>query len=178
MSDYPQYPQYPGGATPEGYAATQPPERGPRPAGVSLAVKLIWAGIAVSLAAAAITFVVLDDVIDQALQQSGAQEVPEGAIRATVIGGVVISLVIGVGLNVLLAIFIAKGANWARVTYTVLAALGIVFGLSGLASGSSAGPVVLTVLSLVGLLISVTVLVLLWKKDAAAWFATPRFPVA
>lgn len=174
MSDYPQYPTEP---TPPGGYAAQPPARGPRPAPVSLAVKLIWAGIALSLVSAIITFAVLDDLVDAALDQSSAQGVSEATMRASVLGGVVVGLVIGVGLNVLLAIFIARGANWARITYTVLAALGLVFGLIGIVNGG-AGPAVLTVVSLLSLVLAAVILVLLWRKESSAWFATPRFPVA
>ena len=174
MTDYPQYPSGP--TPPGGYAAAQP-ARGPRPAPVSLAVKLIWVGIALSVVSAIVTVAVLDDLVDAALDQPGAQGLPAATIRASAVGGVVIGLVIGAGLNTLLAIFIGRGANWARITYTVLAALGIVFGLIGMASGS-AGPAVLTVISLVSLLIAAAVLVLLWRKESGAWFSTPRFPVA
>lgn len=167
MSDYPQYPTDPnqpaGGPA---YGAPASP-RGARPSSVDLAVKLIWASIALSLLSAVFTFVMIDSIIDQQLEGAGATEsVNRDTIRTAAMVGAVFGLVISVGITALLAIFIGKGANWARIVYTVLAALGVVFGVFGL----GAQPLLLTVLSLLSLLITVAVVVLLFRSESNAWF--------
>ena len=56
----------------------------------------------------------------------------------------------------------------------VLVGLGLLTGLLGLATGAHSGPeaepVLLVVLSVLGLLLSVVVLFLLWRKESNAWF--------
>lgn len=168
MTDYPQYP-----TGPSPYGGPPPQERGPRPSSVDLAVKLIWVMVAISLLSAVYTFLNLDSIVDQALQDAGVSEtVDEELVRSGAVVGAVIGLVISVGLYALLAVFIARGANWARIVYTVLAVLGILFSVFGLLTGASAtaGPVLLTILGLVSWALTIVVLLLLWKQESTAWF--------
>ena len=73
---------------------------------------------------------------------------------------------ISVGLYALMAFFISRGANWARIVYTVLAALSVLGGVFGLGSQ----PLLLMVLSLVSLLLTIAAVVLLFKSESSAWF--------
>lgn len=176
MADYPQYPtdpSQPGGTTPA-------PGPGPRPQPVDLAVKLIWVMIALSVVSALVTFVSLDSIVDQALEDAGVSEdLTADTVRSGAVVGAVIGLVISVGLYALLAVFIGKGANWARITYTVLAGLGLLFSLISFTTGTAmSGPVLLMLISLVSLVLTVAVLWLLWRPESSAWFKRPRFPVA
>lgn len=168
----PNYGQQPGGyGQPAGYGAPGQPVRPTEPpASVTMAVNLIWASIALSLLSAIITFVMLDTLVDQAVEDAGLSTsgVDADAVRAGAIGGAIFGLVIGVGIMVLLAIFIKKGANWARIVFTVLAAIGIIFGIPGL-FGSN--PAILVVLSLISLGLSIATLFFLWKKESGPWFA-------
>ncbi len=145
---------------------------GPRPRPVDLAVKLIWVGIALSILGAIITFATLDTIVDQALEDSGASGVGADAARTGAVVGAVIGLLISVGLYAVLAIFIGKRHNWARIVYTVLVALAIVLSVFGFLGTPQ--PLALMVLSLVQLLLSVAVLVLLWRPESNAWFSAPR----
>jgi len=166
MSDYPQYPTDP--ANPSGapgYGA--PAGRGPRPNAVDLAVKLIWANIALGIVSAIVTFVLIDSIIDQQMEAAGVSEtVSTDTLRSAIIVGAIFGLVISVGLYALVAIFIAKGANWARIVYTVLAVLavlGTVFGFAG-------QPLLLSVISVLSLVLTVAAVVLLFKTESSAWF--------
>ena len=167
MSDYPQYPtdpNNPSGGPAYGEAA---PGRGPRPASVDLALKLIWGAIAVSLLSGIATFVLIDSIIDQQLEAAGASEaMTADTIRSAAIVGAVVGLIISVAIYSLLAIFIGKGANWARIVYTVFTVIGVIFSVFGL----GAQPLLLLTLSLVGLLLSVAAVVFLFRADANAWF--------
>ena len=167
MSDYPQYPtdpNNPSGAPAYGQA---PAVRGPRPASVDLAVKLIWGAIAVSLLSGIATFVMIDSIIDQQLEASGVGEaVTADAIRTAALMSAAFGLVISVALYALLAIFIGKGANWARIVYTVFTVIGVLVSVFGLGSQ----PALLLTLSLVGLVLSVAAAVFLFRADANAWF--------
>ncbi len=166
MSDYPQYPTDPSA---DG-SGTPAPGRGTRPSSIDMSIKLIWANVALSLVTTVITFVMLDSIVDQALEDAGlSSSVDTDSVRAGAIGGAIVGVIIGVAIAALLAHFIGKGANWARIVYTVLAALGILFSVIGFGSQ----PVLLLLLSLVGLALTGATLYFLWQKDSNAWFS-PR----
>lgn len=145
-----------------GQAAT----RGPRPRSVDLAIKLIYANVALGIVSTLVQFLFLDSMIDEQLAGAGVA-LSQDAVRTTVIVSILVGLVISVGIAVLFAVFIGKGANWARIVYTVLSALGIVFGLIGLGSL----PAIPLLLSVVGYAITVAALVMLYRPDSNAWFA-------
>ena len=164
MSDYPQYPTDPsaqGGGIP-------PVARGPRPAAIDMAVKLIWANVAISLITTVITFFLLDSIVDQALDDAGvASTVDTDAVRTGAVVGAVIGIIISVAIAALLAHFIGKGANWARIVYTVLAVLGILLSVFGLGSQ----PILLLLLSVVSLVITAAAVFYLWKPESSAYFS-------
>lgn len=163
MTDYPQYPTDPAGQGSHPAAGM----RGPRPASVDMAIKLIWANVGLSLISTIVTFLLLDSIVDAALEDAGVSgTVDTDTVRSGAIVGAIIGVVIGVAIAALLAHFLGKGANWARIVYTVFGALGIlfsVFGLGGL-------PVVLLLLSLLSLAITAGAIFFLWKKESSAFF--------
>ncbi len=164
MSDYPQYPIDPSAQG----AGTAAAPRGPRPASIDMAVKLIWANVALSLVTTVITFLMLDSIVDQALEDAGVSSTLDAdSVRAGAVVGAVIGIIISVAVAALLAHFIGKGANWARIVYTVLAALGILLSLFGLGGQ----PVLLLLLSVVSLVITAAAVFFLWKPESSAYFS-------
>lgn len=154
----------------EPYPASPEPEfttqsRGPAPESVRTAVKLIWANIALGILSALVTFLLLDDIVDSALE--GASGLDRDAAQLSVVGGTIVGLIVSVGLAALFAYFISKGANWARIVYTVLTVLGILLSLLGL---TGTQPLFLLVLSVVGLALSVAILFFLYRPDSNAYF--------
>ncbi len=170
MSEYPQYPTDPN-QPPQGPAyGAGAPTRGARPAPVSLAVNLLWAAIALYLVGAVLNLTAGDSATSSL---TGAGLTPEQADAAQgmvlAIGGVVVVL-LG-GLFVLLTVFIGKGANWARITTTVLTAIGVLLTLPSLFAMGSAGTSVLSsLLSLVQTLLCVAAVVLCFRPESSAWF--------
>jgi hypothetical protein len=164
MTDYPQYPTDPsasGGGTPGAV-------RGPRPASVDMAIKMIWANVALSLVSTVITFIMLDSIVDAALEDAGINTtVDTDAVRTGAVVGAVIGIIISVGIAALLIHFIGKGANWARIVYTVLGVLGILASLFGLGSQ----PAVLMLLSVISLAITAAAVFFLWKPESSAYFS-------
>ena len=156
-------------------ASSEPePPVGPRaepPSSVRLAVNLIWVGIALSIVNSLLTFVFLDDVVDQAIEAAGGSAtLDRDAAQLGAVVGVVVTLVFTVALYVLFAIFIRKGANWARIVYTVLAVLGLLLSLVGIAGQ----PALQLVLSLVGIALTVATLVLLFRPESNRYFSGQR----
>ena len=80
--------------------------------------------------------------------------------------GAIFGLVISVAIYSLLAIFIGKGANWARIVFTVFTVIGVAGSVFGLGSQ----PLVLLFLTVIGLICNVAAVVFLFRADASAWF--------
>ena len=151
--------------------ANQPQQgKGPAPAPVKMAVKLIWASIALSVISTIATFALLDDMVDAAVK--GTSGADKDAARIGVITGAVVGLVIGVGLAVLFAYFIGKGANWARIVYTVITVLGVLLGAIGLLGSQ---PLIVLLLTVVGLVLSVAIVFFLFRPESNAYFKKVHF---
>lgn len=164
MTDYPQYPTDPSGQGDGTPAAT----RGPKPESVDMAVKLIWANVALSVITTVITFIMLDSIVDKALEDAGiSSTIDADTVRSGAIVGAIIGIIISVAIAALLAHFIGKGANWARIVYTVLAALGILISLFSLGGQ----PILLMLLSLISLVITAAAVFFLWKQESSAYFS-------
>jgi hypothetical protein len=164
MSDQP--PSY-APPPPEGYGARPP--RGDQPAPVKTAVNLIWATIALSVISTILTVVLLDSLVDTALE-ADTTGISEDALRTGVIVGAVIWLVLSAGISILLAVFIGKGHNWARIVYTILGGIAILFTLVGLVTGGG-GAILLTLVDVLASALTAAVIFLLWKSESSAWFA-------
>jgi hypothetical protein len=172
MSEYPQYPTGPE-QPPTGPAYGAPVTRGPRPPSATLAVRLLWGAIALFVLGAVLTFGSGSSVIADEMVRAGATPEQADAATATVmvIGGVIV-VVLG-GLFVLLTVFIARGAGWARIVTTVLASIGVLLTLPSLFGlGSEDQPVASTVVSLLQLVLVVAAVVLLYRPEAHRWFST------
>jgi hypothetical protein len=158
---------------PEGYQAyprgNDPTYGSPRAGSVASAVKLIWVSMALAVVGALLTFTMLDTIVDRAIENaSTGKTVDRDVVRNSAIAGATIGLIIGLGLTFLMLHFIRKGANWARILYTVLGVLGIVSGLLSLGGNQ---PPLLLVLGLVSMALTATILFFLWKGESNPWFA-------
>lgn len=153
---------------PEGYGAPGP--RGEKPSSVKNAVNLIWVSIALSVIGTILTVVMLDSLVDTALE-AGNTGVSADTLRAGVIVGAIIWLVLSVGVSILLAVFIGKGHNWARIVYTILGGIGILLTLLGLVTGGA--PILTTLVDLLSAVVIAAVIFLLWKKESSTWLTAP-----
>lgn len=160
--DQPATNPYGYGAAPTGTAP------GVAPASVKTAINLIWARVVLGVLNFAVTMFLLDSIIDKAMTDAnvGGTTVDTDAVRSGIIVGAVVGLVISVGITVLLVIFLRKGANWARIVYTVIAVLGILGSFLGIAGL----PALLLVLSLVAVALTIASIFFLWKKESSAFF--------
>ncbi|TYD00206.1 hypothetical protein FQ377_01720 [Arthrobacter echini] len=167
------------GTQPSGYAYptsavdAAPADKGPVPKEVMRAYYLILAAGVVYLLSAILSAL--------------TTEVPDvaGASLGVALG--LVFAVIMAAVYVLLAVFIRRGRNWARITATVLAALNVVFSLGSLlllptlndfaeANGqqvadSSALP---TILGLIVMLLGVIGVIMTYLKPARPYFVQPK----
>jgi hypothetical protein len=175
QSGAPQYgqnaPQAPGyGQQPYGQSPyAQYPSEQPQPAGKNGVPQLVNISFWLLIASAAI-FVIsmltgltqLDDPVfrqtfEQQVEGTGAGVTYED-IKGFIAGTLVVFAILGAGLYLLVAFFIRKGKNWARILGTVFAALSI-FGLFGVPN-----------LGTVGSLLGIAAIVLLYLPAAAPYF--------
>ena len=86
-------------------------------------------------------------------------------------GGFMIgSYLVGLAINLLLWYFTARrGSNVARWIFTVLMGIGLVFSIPSL---FVMGLSLITVTTIVGLLITLVLIVLLFRPDSSAWFTS------
>lgn len=177
---YPGQGGYPGAAPPP-YGSDQygqygvPPQR---PKEVDLAFWLWVASIVVGVVGAVVAFSQLDALVQQALdaQGLGADPAVRDAARAGAFIGVVVGSVIGlivVGLELLFAFKMRAGRNWARITLTVIGAIGILLSLVGFAQPQPGATVITGVL---GLLLTAAAIVAMFLPGAKPWFQRPRYP--
>ena len=158
------YPQYPAGSGPEPPMNQGP--AGPRPASIDMAVKLIWVAVALTVVSTLLSFLYLDDAVDSALESDTTGTLTEDGARSAVIVVTILILAIGVGLYAMLAVFIGRGKNWARIVYTVLAAI---FLLLGILSFGADQAIAAMLLGLVQIVITIATLFFLWKRESSDW---------
>lgn len=142
-----------------------PQTKGPAPASVKTAVKLIWASVALGVISTIVTFIFLNDIIDATVGDSSG--VNRDAARSGAIIGAIVGLIFSVVIAVLFAYFISKGANWARIVYTVLLGIGILINLFGLLGSQ---PTVLLAITVLSLVLSVAILFFLYRPDSNTYF--------
>ena len=161
----PQYGQSAYGQSPYG----QYPSEQPQPAGSAGIPQLVNISFWL-LIASGVLFVVgmilgltqLDDpqlrqLFDQQMKAGGA-DISYDNMKGFIAGTLVVFAIIGAALYLLVAFFVRKGRNWARILGTVFAALSV-FGLFGVPS-----------LSTIGTLLGIAAIVLLYLPAAAPYF--------
>jgi hypothetical protein len=161
----PGYGQQPYGQSP--YA--QYPSEQPQPSGstgvpqlVNISFWLLIASAAIFVVSALAGLGTLDDprfrdVFDSQVQGTGAGVTYED-MKGVIAGTLVVFAIIGLALYLLVAFFVRKGKNWARVLGTVFAALSVL-GLFGPPSFAT-----------IGTLLGIAAIVLLYLPGAAPYF--------
>ena len=160
------YQPYPtSGQTPE------PQQRPPAPNSVQTAVKLMYAGAALSLIELIVSLATIASLKSAILKKyPNYSSTQVHSAEIAIVAGVVIEAVIAIGLWLWMARASAAGRNYARITGTVLFAVYTLFLLLDLRRPSVGIGLIFAVLVwLAGL----GAVVMLWRKDSSEYF-TPR----
>jgi hypothetical protein len=173
------YPTHPG--TPPGGGGWQPDAVAdvPQPGSIQLAVRLMWAGAAVSLVSLVVGLATLgstkDDIRDELVKDD--PNVSQSAIDAAYAVGIALVIVVG-ALGVLAWLWMAwkngQGRSWARIVATVLGGLNVLFTLLAF-TGANVEPVSL-IFSLVNLALAVVILILMWRKESSEFYTARSRP--
>lgn len=143
------------------------PTRSAAPQPVRLAALGIFVLALLNLVNIAVELGSRSRIVDQLHKSSTGTKLTDTQINTAATVSIAFSVVISVLFAVLLAwlgVKVLAGRNWARVTVTVLLALGVLSGVYTLTRSSGAAALVL---ELVTLVVSIAVLVLLWGSAAA-----------
>lgn len=159
------YQQYPSsGQMPE-------PQRPPAPNSVQTAVKLMYAGAALSFIELVVNLTAIGSVktaIHKSFPHYTSTQVHAAEVSYVVV--VVLSSVIAIGLWLWMARANAAGRNYARITGTVFFGLNTLFFLLSLARPHAS---VGLVFSLLVWLVGLGAVIMLWRKESGPYF-TPR----
>jgi hypothetical protein len=145
------------------------PARGEAPPSIRRAVSLVWAVVALSVLTAALQFLYIDDIVQATIEAQPDAGISADAARTTILLSGVVFLVLFGALWVLLGVFLNRGANWARIVLTILAGIGVLFGLLNLGGAGGSQPLMLTVTGLVSVVLQAALLYYLWQRDASAY---------
>jgi len=140
----------------------------------------LWIGVIVlGVIGAIVAFVQLGSLGPQIAAAAGATgDSAATAVTVGIVIGGVVALVI-VALELLFAIFMRRGRNWARIVLTVFGALGILISLPGLLGGSTAtingqvvgtGSVASTILTVLSIILTVAAIVFAFRKPVNDYF--------
>jgi hypothetical protein len=168
---YENYPSTEGG----GGQVPEPAQRPAPPTSVQTAVRLMYAGAAIS----AISFIIGLATIGS-LKHTLQKKYPSytsahiNSLVASSIVAVVVVGIIAVGLWVWMARMNLKGRNWARITGTVLFALNTL-DLLGVFNGSASS--ISSVFAIVIWLVGLGAVIMLWRRESTAYFK-PQQPLA
>ncbi|HSJ62162.1 MAG TPA: hypothetical protein VK895_13080 [Jiangellaceae bacterium] len=163
-------PGYPSGqyGEPPGYAPFgQPPAKPEPPSSILTAVRLMYAGAALSL-----LWTVLQptrrDTIRDAIDNPNGEITAEDldSLVSLAIGFTVVIGLVTVGLWVLMARTNRDGKSWARVFATVLGAIAILAGMLGMLQAD----LINMVMNLALVVLSVSILVLLYRRESTEYY--------
>lgn len=155
--------------------------RGPieRPPSVATAVKLMWAGAALSLLSLLVSVLTagqLRDKVRTRLEGSGqplTSDQVDTAVNIGIVVGVVLGI-IGVLLWVLMAWANGRGKSWARIVATVLGGLYVLSFASSLVQGQlTTASLIVSVLLLA---VDVATLILLWRSESSDFYRASSQP--
>lgn len=166
MSDQTPLPSYSAGS------GSVPAGRMAAPKQVNTAFWLYIAVGVLSLIGGIIGAAVFSGNQDQLRKQlsQGGQNVSQGAIDAGIGAGIasaIVSGIVGLALYVLFAIFLRRGANWARIVLTVLTALSLIANIITLATGNVG-------LGLLQVILAVIATILIFRKPANEYFQSVK----
>ncbi|MFM9135043.1 MAG: hypothetical protein ACKOT0_06370 [bacterium] len=147
-----------------------------RPVSVTIAMILVWIGAILMLlnviGVIALAFGFRDPEIqkeiESALVANGLSENAENYFTFALWTAAAIMLISGI-VRIVLAIYLGRGYNWARIVITIFVVIGFIASLSTIFSG---GWNILA--GLIGCLIEVIILGLLWNARASVWFRDSR----
>jgi hypothetical protein len=176
--DEPGTGQFSGMQAMPGYEAPAAGAQVAQPASIAMAVKLMYAGAALSLLGLLITFLMrntIRDAVQKAADDAGTTmtSTEVDAAVAVAVGFGVVAGLIGVALWLWMASANGKGRKWARTVATVFFGLSV---LSTLGSLLQHPPVLSLVTSIVSLVLGAYIIYLLYRPESTQYYNAQSAP--
>jgi hypothetical protein len=177
----PAYEPGPFPSYPEAAGTAQTESRPPQPPSIRTAVRLMWAGAALSALTLVLTLVSLSSlkshVREQLLKDDPTLSPSDvnAAYNAVVAAAVIIG-VIAIALWLWMAWKNGQGRSWARIVATVLGVLNLLSSFFTIASGNALA--ISEILTVANLILAVVILVLLWRRESSDFYAASRRSVS
>jgi hypothetical protein len=170
--------QFPGMESMPGYQAPTAGAPVAQPPSIAMAVKLMYAGAALSLLGLLSTFLFRDTIRDavQKASDDAATKMTSSEIDAAVGVAITFAVVfglIGVALWLWMASANGKGRKWARVVATVFFALSV---LSTLGSLIQHPPALSLIISIVSLALGAYIIYLLYRPESTQYYNAQSAP--
>ena len=150
-----------------------------QPDSIRNAVRLMWAGAAISLISLIITLASLGALktqIRDQLAKSNTNVTPDMVNTAYTIG--IVAGVVGAVIAIVLWLWMAwkngQGRSWARIVATVLAVINVLSTLYTVLAGTAT--VASGILAVINLILAVVIVVLLWRKESSAFYQASSAP--
>jgi hypothetical protein len=178
----PEYPKYPGEGSSDGGSPPPPPPPPPggaappvagQPSSIATAVKLMYAGAALSLLSVIASFFMLDTIkeaIEESMREADAN-VSQSTIDAAYSIGLASTVVVGiisVGLWLWMAWKNGQGRSWARIVATIFGGLNVLTTLVGFTQPGMTA--VTATISVANMVLAVIILILLWRKESSSYY--------
>jgi hypothetical protein len=144
---------------------------GAPPVSIRRSVALVCAIVALSVLNVLLTFVFIDQLVAAAIRSG--QGLTEASARSSIAFNGVFGLLFAV-LWLMLGRLVRRGTAWARVALTVLAVIGIVFGLMSLSLGLQRTEFVLV--GVATLVLQAVLVYFLWRGDASRYLKSGPQP--
>ncbi len=160
---------------PSGPAAGGPVQRGPVPSSVLTAQKLMFIRAGLGLIGLIVALATKGSLKTQIRKNNPDFDAAklDTAVNVAITFAVVVGLVFLV-LYILLALQVGKGKNWARIVTFVLATIGVLGALAGLAQNGTA---LSKVLALIGGVLDLAVIILLARGESSRFFSPKATPI-
>jgi hypothetical protein len=168
-AEQPQPPTYPPAPTPPQVPYGEQRPKPTPPSSILTAVKLMYAGAALSAIGFVSSLLTQESTREAALERD--PDLTESQLDAIVAFGIALAVVIGL-IGILLWVWMAetnrRGKSWARIVATVLGGLNILLTLVGLTTGQYNG--IVLVFNLVSAALAAGILYLLYRPDSNAYY--------
>lgn len=151
----------------------QAPPSQPMPSTIQYAWILMIVTAVIGVISAILLIADKNKFIDQVRKNSPGKTTAQ--YNTTYNAAVAFVLVVGIVFGLLYVFFawkIRQGRGWARIVVTVLLVLGILGGISNVASSNYGG--LAKVLGVIGLLLDIAVLVLVWLRPSSDYFKSVK----
>lgn len=136
------------------------------PSAVKTSVNIVWALVALAVLSTILSFVYLDELVATGAG-TGLSDAQQDAARTGGIIGAVLGFLVFGALWVALGIFLRKGANWARIVLTVLTVIGLLVGVFSLLAQDQ--PALLLIVGVITLALYAALLYFMWQRESTAY---------